>query len=139
MPRWWAILGINIILGVVYWLAAPHITDFALKSLFPEGAPEQAHAIAPYLTNTLWILPTSVLALRIISALILWYIRYRETKKHGYGSVEYEKVWKTALSNTIASLTTGLIIPFMMLVALIIAVISFIIKEVASSPSANKG
>lgn len=139
VPRWWAILAFNIILGVMYWLSAPHITDFALKSLFPEGAPEQAHAIAPYLTNTLWILPTSVLALRFISALILWYIRHRETKKHGYGSVEYEKVWKTALSNTIASLTTGLIIPFMMLVALIIAVVSFIIKEVASSSSANKG
>lgn len=114
-PTWWISLLTTTITALLWWLTAPHITQWALPLIFPQGTPPQILPLTQHITTALWAIPTTVATTRFIHGLWIWGTRTREIKKYGYGTIEYEHPKDTIIGTITASIISGFLAPLLAL------------------------
>lgn len=130
VPIWWAdLLGSALVVLALYFIS-PVIVSSIAKSFFEGGIiPSSVFPIAYALKTCIWLIPAVALSIRFLWGLGLWFVRAREVKTFGYGTVVFQSPANTFIGVLGTAFISGIAVPLATIIFGILGSIAWFIEQ----------
>ena len=130
VPIWWAdLLGSALVVLALYFIS-PVIVSSIAKSFFEGGIiPSSVFPIAYALKTGIWLIPAITLSIRFLWGLGLWFVRAREVKTFGYGTVVFQTPANTFVGVLGTAFISGIAVPLATIIFGILGSIAWFIEQ----------
>lgn len=130
VPIWWADLLGSILVVAGLYFASPAIVSAIAKSIFEGGViPSAIFPIAYGLKIGLWLVPAITLSIRFLWGLGLWFVRAREVKTFGYGTVVFQSPANTFMGVLGTAFFSGIAVPLATIIFALFASVAWFIEQ----------